>query len=97
MEKILELTDIRLRAKVLFCRWLIFGTIVCAIAASLLAFLLLESFKIAAVIPIVLVPAINLPITLRLIQYEDERMRRIRKYEKLYSIVRSSEDLHQLN
>lgn len=78
-------------------KWLIFAVIIVAVTISILVFLFTDNLKISSVIPIVLVPAVNLPITLRLIQIDDERRRRIEKYESLYSLGQVKDDFHLMN
>jgi hypothetical protein len=97
MQKILELTDIELRKKSLTLKWLIFAVLVAAVSLSVTVFLITENLKISSVIPIVLVPAVNLPITLKLIRLDDERRRRIEKYQSLYALAEVKEDVHLLN
>lgn len=97
MKKVSELNDFQLRNKALFLKWLIFAVIVIAVVVSAFVYMYTNSLKIAAVIPIILIPAVNLPVSLKLIRLDEERRRRIEKYEQLYTVASRESDMHLMN
>ncbi|GAB5464745.1 MAG: hypothetical protein Kapaf2KO_01810 [Candidatus Kapaibacteriales bacterium] len=96
--KLQSIPDNLLARKCAVTKWMLLVVVVAASIVSYLVFEYTEDMKMTALMPIMLIPAFNLPITLRLIMLEDEKKRRKEKYHTIFDVERHfHRDRHYLN